>query len=195
MSSGRRVTIYDCWARTCDRSVVPPAFRARANTGGCRMPCKEDALPRAVLRVLRGSEDCSRRLCGRALGDALGVPGQISGWFSSHGDGEKTTWLEALPQGRPPFLPLNGAELRSRPFCSCTVKAFSSSSSKELEPSYLGQNAQGKILWLPADDPRREASVEGCRCLCFAIESSAGKGAVTAGILRQVASLRQPGPE
>ncbi|CAE7821538.1 ppsD, partial [Symbiodinium sp. CCMP2456] len=35
---------------------------------------------------------------------------------------------------------------------------------KELEPSYLGQNAQGKILWLPADDPRREVQspLESC---------------------------------
>ena len=29
---------------------------------------------------------------------------QMSGWPSSHGDGEKTTWLEALSQG--PFPPL-----------------------------------------------------------------------------------------
>mmetsp|Transcript_8845 Transcript_8845/g.21100 ORF Transcript_8845/g.21100 Transcript_8845/m.21100 type:complete len:1235 (+) Transcript_8845:46-3750(+) len=35
---------------------------------------------------------------------------------------------------------------------------------KELEPSYLGLKSQGKILWMPSDDPRREVTtpVESC---------------------------------
>ena len=128
------------------------------------MPCEEDALPGAVLRVLRGSEDFNdtfrENRCWECLADVRLA-------F------EPRRWRENDLAGS--AFPRTFSSPETSPFAAL-------SSSKELEPSYLGQSAQGKILWLPADDPRREASVAGCLSLCFA-KSLAGKGAVAAGIL------------